>query len=70
VSNAVTATIRVPGVPDAVLVADSAVWVAEFSSRRILRIDPKTMRIVARIPLGSRPFSLVAFAGKIWAAVA
>jgi len=69
VSNAVTATIRVPGVPDAVLAAGGAVWVAESTARTILRIDPKTMRIVARIRPGSQPFSLAAVDGNIWVAV-
>jgi DNA-binding beta-propeller fold protein YncE len=68
-TNSVTATIRVPGVPDAIVAAGGGVWVTSESTRTILRIDPKTTRIVARIRPGSQPGGLAAADdGTIWVA--
>jgi YVTN family beta-propeller protein len=50
-------------------VSESAVWVAAAQSNRgvILRIDPKTKRVVARVHTGTWPAALAADTGGVWA---
>jgi hypothetical protein len=44
-----SATIKVGGTADWVLVTDDAVWVASTNPYAVLRIDPATNRITARV---------------------
>ena len=49
-----SATIKIGGTADWVLATDDAVWVASTKPYAVLRIDPATNRITARIP-NARP---------------
>jgi streptogramin lyase len=54
--------------PIAVLTAFGAVWTLD-SSGSVSRIDPKTLRVTARVDTGvSRPYNLWAGAGALWIA--
>ena len=47
-------------------VAFGSVWLSETNAGDVLRVDPRTRRVTARIPLGSE-VSLAAGDGSIWA---
>jgi outer membrane protein assembly factor BamB len=47
-------------------VAFGSVWLSETNNGNILRVDPRTRRVTARIPVGSE-VSLAAGNGSIWA---
>jgi DNA-binding SARP family transcriptional activator len=63
------ATAVVTGVrtPEALAVADDAVWVASATSVSLLRIDERLGRITARVPIGGVPSAIVFAAGSVWA---
>ncbi len=65
-----TRTIEVGGFPNAVAIGEGAVWVVR-DGRRLLRIDPITATIVARIGAGDdigsdRPCGVAVGAGAVW----
>lgn len=63
-----SATIKVGGTADWVLISDDAVWVASTNPDAVLRIDPATNRIVATVPLSGEACSgLASGFGSIWA---
>jgi streptogramin lyase len=41
-------------------------WVAVLDSGNVDRIDPRTGRLVARLPVGGKPVRLAAGLGSIW----
>jgi DNA-binding SARP family transcriptional activator/DNA-binding beta-propeller fold protein YncE len=43
-----------------------SVWVVCYWDRRLVRIDARTRRIVARVPIGSGPLGVAAGAGGVW----
>ena len=43
-----------------------SVWVTNLYSSTVARIDPRTNRVVARIPVGARPYGLAAGGGSVW----
>lgn len=62
-----SATIKVGGTADWVLVTESAVWVASTKPYAILRIDPATNRIVATLHVSGEACSgLASGFGSIW----
>lgn len=62
-----TATIKIGGTADWVLVTENAVWVAGTRPYAILRIDPVTNKIVARIRIpGEACSGLASGFGSIW----
>jgi streptogramin lyase len=65
-----TRTVDVGGFPNAVAVGEGAVWVVR-DGRRVLRIDPVTVTVVARIGAGDdigsdRPCDIAVGAGAVW----
>ena len=48
------------------LPAAGSVWVTNLNSGTVARIDPRTNRVVARIPVGAGPYGLAAGGGSIW----
>jgi len=62
-----TATIKVGGTADWVLVTDNAVWVASTKPNAVLRIDPATNSIVATVKVsGDACSGLASGFGSIW----
>jgi virginiamycin B lyase len=62
-----TATIKVGGTADWVLITDDAVWVASTKPYAANWIDPATNRIVATVPVSGEACSGLAFGfGSIW----
>lgn len=53
--------------PQAITVADGAVWVAQATSVSILRVDARTNRVDAQVPIGGVPAAIVSAAGWVWA---
>jgi virginiamycin B lyase len=65
-----TATIKVGGTADWVLVTDNAVWVASTRPYAVLRIDPTTNKIVATVTVSGEACSGLATGfGSIWVPV-
>lgn len=65
-----TRTVDVGGFPNAVAVGEGAAWVVR-DGRRVLRIDPATATIVARVGAGDdigsdRPCDIAVGAGAVW----
>jgi YVTN family beta-propeller protein len=52
--------------PSGVLVAPGAVWVALSREDSVIRIDPASGAVVAKVPTGSRPLAMVELAGSLW----
>lgn len=65
-----TASIQIGGTADWVLVTDDAVWVASTKPYAVVRIDPKTDKIVAKIRVPGEVCSgLASGFGSIWAPI-
>jgi DNA-binding beta-propeller fold protein YncE len=67
--TAVVATIAVGGAPSQIAVAAGAVWVAVWDTGTLVRIDPATNRVVARIRVGrpqESPIAIAATAQAVW----
>lgn len=43
-----------------------SVWVVCYWQQQLLRIDPRTRKVVARIPIGSGPLAVATGAGSVW----
>lgn len=62
-----SATIKIGGTADWVLITNDAVWVASTKPYAVQRIDPTTNKIVARVPVpGEACSGLAAGFGSIW----
>ena len=59
-----------PGVHGPVVVDATGVWAIEDGEDErdaaVVRIDPQTLEIEARIPVGGSPFDMAAGAGSVW----
>ncbi len=67
VSLKASATIKIGGTADWVLITDDAVWVASTKPYAVLRIDPTTNRIVATVRVPAEACSgLASGFGSIW----
>jgi YVTN family beta-propeller protein len=58
--------VHVPGSPIAVTVGEGAAWVTNNDDGSVSRIDPKTNRVVARIPVGDYPNAIASGDGAVW----
>jgi virginiamycin B lyase len=45
------------------------VWVANAYAHRVVRIDPKTNRITATIPIAGEPHGITVGGGSVWVSV-
>jgi DNA-binding beta-propeller fold protein YncE len=52
--------------PSAVATGDHALWVLKNDDQQVLRIDPRSQRVLARIPLGFTPFDMTATDSAVW----
>ncbi|HEY4845542.1 MAG TPA: hypothetical protein VII89_07590 [Candidatus Dormibacteraeota bacterium] len=52
--------------PSALAVGAGALWVLKNDDKTVLRIDPKSERIVARVPLAFVPFDIAASSDGVW----
>ncbi len=67
--TAVVATIAVGGASSQVTVAAGAVWVGGWDTGKLVRVDPATNRVAARVPVGrpqESPIAIAATAGAVW----
>jgi YVTN family beta-propeller protein len=62
----VTARVTVGLQPCAEIAGFGSVWVANYGSSTLSRIDPKTNRVVGTVHVGTEPCGLAAGAGSIW----
>jgi streptogramin lyase len=65
----VTSRVPTPDVPqiNAILPSDDAIWVTDHDAGAVLRVDPKSGKVVARIEIGGRAVSLVETEEGVWA---
>jgi streptogramin lyase len=49
-----------------IAVSAGSVWVSDWASHAVLRLDPTTGRVIGRIPAGDQPEKLAGVAGDIW----
>jgi YVTN family beta-propeller protein len=70
-SGALRARIETGGGMDArgIAVGEGAVWVASLMEGELIRVDPATDRVVARIPVGGEPESVAVTPGAVWVAL-
>jgi len=64
----VTRSWEVGAAPRGIAVTPDAVWVTLRDDREVVRIDPGTGEIVARIPVGGQPWPVATGAGSVWVA--
>lgn len=61
------AVFEVPGVPDWLVVTEDSVWVSNKPKNSVTRMDVKTNKVSATIPVGQKPCSgITAGFGSIW----
>ena len=68
-TNAISAKVLVGGGNDEIEgigVNSAGVWVADFDTDSVYRIDPKTLKVVATIPVGEAPEDLLATDTGVW----
>ena len=58
--------IDVGGRPFSLAQAAGSLWIANFLSGSVERLDPATNRVIARIQVGGEPYGLAAGGGSIW----
>jgi YVTN family beta-propeller protein len=58
--------IAVGATPDSVLVAFGRVWVTTWGAGKLAVVDPRTLKVVHRINVGSKPAGLAARNGAVW----
>src|SRR4051812_50086393 len=57
------ATVKTGLQPCGGVAASGGVWVADYGSSNLVRIDPRTNHVTARISVGASPCGLIAAAG-------
>ena len=64
------ATIVTGGTPDWMAISPDSVWIANDAIRSVQRVDARTNRLAARIPVNGEPCSGLAYAfGSLWSPV-
>ena len=58
--------IAVGATPDSVLVAYGRVWVTTWGAGKLVVVDPRTLKVLRRINVGSKPAGLAARNGAVW----
>src|SRR5205823_2694322 len=53
--------------PCGVAIAAGSVWVDGYASASVIRVDPQTLKIVKRIPMGDQIWDITVGAGSVWA---
>jgi DNA-binding beta-propeller fold protein YncE len=48
------------------LACGGSLWVANYDTRYVLKIDPRRRKIVRRISVGTQPREVVLAAGAVW----
>ncbi len=64
-TNTVTGRQRISAAPCEILVADRSLWIVTQSGV-VDRVDPRTGKVVARIPVGATSYEAAAAFGSIW----
>ena len=62
----VAAKIRVGLKPCAAIQAYGAVWISNYGSATLSRVDPATNRVTERVAVGTGPFVVTEIAGEAW----
>jgi YVTN family beta-propeller protein len=60
-----------PATGDAYLVAvgEGAVWASNPAENAVYRVDPTTMKVTPRVPVGPDPWGVAVGAGHVWVAI-
>jgi DNA-binding SARP family transcriptional activator/streptogramin lyase len=65
-SDRVTRSFPVGRTPIALAVAYDSLWVANYRDKTVMRLDRRSGRSLANIPIAGHPTSLVAYGGEVW----
>jgi YVTN family beta-propeller protein len=60
--------VELPFATAALDAGSGGVWLVDAAADRLVRVDPATMKITARIPVGRRPRAVAVGAGSVWVA--
>ncbi len=52
-----------------VAVGEGSVWAANPDENMVYRVDPATLKVIARIPVGPYPWGVAVGAGHVWVAI-
>ena len=52
--------------PLGIATGEGAIWVVAYRDRELVRIDPETLEVSARIPIGNGPLDVAVGAGSVW----
>jgi len=55
--------------PLAVAGGAGAIWIADYGERKVIKVDPHTSEIVARIRVGGRPWGIAVAGGRVFVSV-
>jgi YVTN family beta-propeller protein len=67
-SGRVRDQVELPFAPAALDAGSGGVWVVDAAADRLVRVDPATMKITSRIPVGGGPRAVAVGAGSVWVA--
>ena len=60
------AVFEVPGAPDWIAI-DESIWVSNYPKNTVARLDPKSNKVIAMVPVGNKPCSGLATGfGSLW----
>jgi YVTN family beta-propeller protein len=59
-------TVAAGGGPLGITTGEGAVWVVAYRDRQLVRIDPETKVVTARIPIGNGPLDVAVGDGAVW----
>ena len=59
-------TVPVPDGPLGIAAGEGGIWVVTFWNAEMVRIDPETRRVRARIPIGDGPLDVTVGGGAVW----
>jgi len=59
-------TIAVSGRPVSLAEGFGSIWVANYLGGAVLRVDPATNRVIARIPVGGQPWGIAVTPYSVW----
>jgi YVTN family beta-propeller protein len=60
---------RTNGDPPSVDITSGSISVASYDLGEVLRVDPRTGEVIARIEVGGHPIGIAFGAGRVWVTV-
>jgi len=61
--------LTVPHTPLALAVGGGAIWIADYGERKVIKVDPHTSEVFARIGVGGHPWGVAVAGGRVFVGV-